>query len=302
MVTGGRGYVGQRILARLTAAGRSVVSFDRDPWEGGDGVTAVHGELHDVPRMVRVLSEHGIERVIHTASISHPDVSVAMPTATFVANAMGTINLLEAARLAGVARVVNFSSSSVYGFHDDRVDEDAPLRPTTPYGVSKVAADLLGPVYRDLYELDVATLRVFWVYGPGQKMPEYTHDFLRAAIDGQPYALVRGADHPLPMVYVDDVAAAAVCAADAATAANRAYNVAGPEWVTLGGLAERVRELVPGAQIEVGPGDLPIDQLGDHRIGAVDIGAARRDLGYEPQWTIERGLAAYADWLRANRY
>jgi nucleoside-diphosphate-sugar epimerase len=304
LVTGGRGYVGQWIVRTLVEAGRPVVTYDRDYWPGAPGVIATHGELQDATRLARVLEEQRVGRVIHTASISHPDVSVQMPVATFQANAMGTVELYEAARLAGVERVVNFSSSSIYGFHDGRVDERTPLEPRTPYGVSKIAGDLLGRVYRDLYAFDVFSLRVFWVYGPGQKLPEYTHDLLRAALDGAPFWLAQGADHPLPMVFVRDVAAAAILAADAPrdAIAQAAYNISGPEWPTLGELAARVRALIPGADLEIGPGDLPLDQLGDHRIGAVDIGAAARDLGYRPAWDLERGLGEYAEWLRSNEY
>ncbi len=117
-----------------------------------------------------------------------------------------------------------------------------------------------------------------------------------------PFALEHGADHPLPMVFVRDVAAAAILAADAPHITQAAYNVSGPEWPTLGELAQRVRALVPGADLTIGPGNLPLDQLGDHRIGAVDISAAGRDLGYTPAWDLDRGLAEYAEWLRANEF
>lgn len=304
LVTGGRGYVGRWIVRQLVEAGRPVVTYDRDWWPGERGVTATHGELQDATRLARVIEEEGVGRIIHTASISHPDVSVQMPAATFYANAMGTVEVYEAARLAGVRRVVNFSSSSVYGFVDGTVTEDHVLDPTTPYGVSKIAGDLLGKVYRQLYDFDVLSLRVHWVYGPGQRMQEYTHDLLRAALDGRPFRLEHGADHPLPMVFVRDVARAAILAADAPAEAitQPAYNVSGPEWPSLGDLAARVTALVPGADLHVGPGDLPLDQLGDHRIGSVDLQAAARDLGYRPAWDLERGLSEYAEWLRVNEY
>ncbi|HET6509700.1 MAG TPA: NAD(P)-dependent oxidoreductase [Baekduia sp.] len=304
LVTGGRGYVGRWIVRQLVDAGRPVVTYDRDWWPGEPGVIAAHGELQDATRLARVIEEQRVGKIIHTASISHPDVSVEMPVATIHANAMGTVELYEAARLAGVERVVNYSSSSIYGFQDGIVSEEAVLDPTTPYGVSKVVGDLLGKVYRGLYGFDVLSLRVHWVYGPGQRMQEYTHDLVRAALDGRPFRLQQGADHPLPMVFVRDVAAAGILAADAPAAqvTQAAYNVAGPEWPSLGELAERVAALVPGADLHVGPGDLPLDQLGDHRVAAVDLQAAARDLGYRPAWDLERGLAEYAEWLRVNEY
>ena len=146
------------------------------------------------------------------------------------------------------------------------------------------------------------SLRIFWVYGPGQRMQEYTHDLVRAAVTGEELRLPAGRDHVLPMIFVRDVAEAAISAADAASLPLPAYNIAGPDRVTLGELAGRVKELVPGARIEVGPGDLPVDQLGDMRVDGVDIDAARRDLGFAPGWGLDEGLAEYLEWLRGHEF
>lgn len=302
LVTGGMGFVGRWIARTLVERERPVITYDRDVAPPADGVTATHGELHDVARLTRVLTDHGIDCVIHTAAISHPDVSVAMPEATFFANAMGTVQVFEAARLAQVRRIVNFSSSSVYGRQAGVVDEGSRLAPTTPYGVSKAAGDMLGGVYRDLFGQEVVSLRIFWVYGPGQRMQEYTHDLVRAAVTGDELRLPAGRDHVLPMVFVRDVAAAAIAAADAAELPLAAYNIAGPDRVTLGELAARITALVPGARIEVGAGDLPVDQLGDMRVDGVEIEAARRDLGFEPRWGLDAGLAEYLEWLRSHEF
>jgi UDP-glucose 4-epimerase len=110
MVTGGLGFTGRHITQRLAAGGRSVASYNRDFAPVEDGVALVQGERFDVPRLVWVLKEHGIEQIVHTAAISHPTLSLEFPIAMFAANVDGTVALLEAARLAGVKRVVNFSS------------------------------------------------------------------------------------------------------------------------------------------------------------------------------------------------
>ena len=296
LVTGGRGYVGRVIVRKLAEQGTTVLRYDRDHFEPSDGIGQVQGELYDIPRLIDVLREHDVDAIIHTAAISHPDVSVSMPLATFESNVMGTVAVFEAARLTPpVGRVVNFSSSSVYGHVDGDVSEDLPLRPITPYGVTKVATDLLGGVYRDLYDVDVVSLRLTWVYGPGNRMPEHVRDIVRAALVGEPYRTPVGADHPLPLIYVEDAADGTIAALRTGTVRQPAYNLSGPELPTLGEVADCIRALVPAADIEIGPGDLPL-----HRLGRFDMTATKRDLGYEPAWTLDRGLPAYVDWLRDN--
>jgi UDP-glucose 4-epimerase len=292
LVTGGRGYVGRRAVERLVALDHTVVSYDRDHWVSDGPVIPVHGELYDLPRLLWALQEHAIDAIIHTAAISHPDVSLVAPVATFEANVMGTVHLLEAARIAGVIKVVNFSSSSVYGHVEGVVREDLVLKPLTPYGVTKVATEQLAEVYARLHGFDVRSVRLTWAYGPGNRMPEFVGDMLTAAIAGQPYILESGTDHPLPLIYIDDAAEGTVRALLATDPQQPAYTVAGPEVPTLGAVAELVRARYPQATIEIGPGPLPL-----HQLPAIDLSAAQADLGYEPQWTVERGLATYADAL-----
>lgn len=295
MVTGGRGFVGRWIVDRMVEAGRPVVTYDRDPWPGREGVTAVHGELHDLPRLLSTIEEHGVRRVIHTAGISHPDTSVEMPTATFFANTMGTLQVFEAARLSGLERVVNFSTSSIYGHQPGPVVEDLCPAPITPYGVSKVATEMLGRVYRSLYGVDVISLRVFWVYGPGNRMPEYSHDLIVAALAGEEYRLDSGAEHPLPLVHADDIARAAILAIDCPEAPAGVYNVVGREQPTLAELADRIAALIPEARFEIGPGYLHLHQLGD-----VNGILAAREIGYEPLWELDHGLENYVAHLREH--
>jgi UDP-glucose 4-epimerase len=298
MVTGGLGYVGRHLVARLARDGERVVSYNRDFADSPDPhVVCVQGELFDVPRLVRTLQEHAVERIVHTAAMSHPELSIEFPVTTFAANVDGSVQLLEAARLAGVRRVVNFSSHCSYGHIDaDPIPEDAPVRPNTPYGVTKVATELMGSVYRRLYGVEVVSLRVSEVYGPGNRMHTVLTDMLRAALDGEPYALAEGGDHRVEYIHVEDAAEAGVAAATAGELGQDVYNITGGRQVTLAEAADVVRAIVRDARIEMGPGYIPTLD----RQGRQDITAAQRDLGYRPRWTLEDGVRAYADWLRAH--
>jgi UDP-glucose 4-epimerase len=298
MVTGGLGYVGRHLVAHLAGRGETVVSYNRDYAEGTEeNVVYVQGELYDLPRFVDTLRRHEVRRIIHTAAMSHPDLSVDLPITTFTANVDGTVHVFEAARMVGVRRIVNFSSETAYGHIEGAVSEDAPLHPTTPYGVTKVATELLGDVYNDLYGLDVVSLRISEVYGPGNKMPQSLREMIVPALRGEPYRLEKGGDHRFQFVRVEDVVSAAVLAADVAGPGQRVYNVTGGGQITLAQAAEIVRAAIPQADIQVGPGHLHLDRQGPY-----DISAAERDLGYTPGWTVEDGIRDYVDWLRDHPY
>lgn len=299
LVTGGLGFVGRHLVARLAGAGERVVSYNRDFAESeADRVTCVQGELYDIPRLVRTLREHDVDRIVHTAAMSHPELSIDLPITTFAANVDGTVHLLEAARLAGVRRVVNFSSECAYGHHEDPIDEDAPLRPTTPYGVTKVATELMGKVYADLYGVDVLSLRITEVYGPGNRMPQVLKAMLQAGHANRPFRLDAGAEHRFQFVRVEDVAAAAEHALNAGEHGQPVYNVTGGEQVTLAEAADVVRATLPDTDIHLGPGHIPtLDRQGPY-----DISAAKRDLGWTPEWNLEDGIRQYAHWLAEHPY
>jgi UDP-glucose 4-epimerase len=249
MVTGGLGYVGRHLVAHLAGRGETVVSYNRDYAEGSEeNVVYVQGELYDLPRFVDTLRRHEVRRIIHTAAMSHPDLSVDLPITTFTANVDGTVHVFEAARMVGVRRIVNFSSETAYGHIEGAVSEDAPLHPTTPYGVTKVATELLGDVYNDLYRLDVVSLRISEVYGPGNKMPQSLREMIVPALRGEPYRLEKGGDHRFQFVRVEDVVSAAVLAADVESPGQRVYNVTGghrPRGDTAGGYTGRPRAPAP---------------------------------------------------------
>jgi nucleoside-diphosphate-sugar epimerase len=298
MVTGGLGYCGQHVVRALVEREEHVVSYNRD-FSGAEveGVTFVQGELFDIPRLLHTLREHQVGRIVHTAAMSHPDLSIDFPIATFHANVEGTLHVFEAARASNVRRIVYFSSETAYGHVDGPVDESAPLRPTTPYGVTKVTGELLADVYNRVYGLDVVSLRLSEVYGPGNKMPTALRDMLIAAVHGRPFRMADGGDHRFHFIHVEDVARAALCALDCSHVEHPVFNVNGGRQCSLREAAELVRRAVPGADIEIGPGFWHLDRQGEW-----DTGAAARDLGYAPAVPLDQGIASYASWLREHPY
>jgi UDP-glucose 4-epimerase len=297
LVTGGRGYVGRHLVDQLLAEGGKVVSYNRDfSVDERGGLSVVQGELFDIPRLTETLRRYGVDRIIHTAGQSHPGVSIELPWTTFKANAEGTLAVYEAARATGVRRIVNFSSECAVGTVpiDDAVSEDVKPNPTTPYGVTKVAGELFGTVYNSLYDMEIVSLRVTEVYGPGLWMPSLLGDMIRAGLRGETFVLESGGDHPFQFVHVEDVATAARLASTATTLSQSVYNVSGGRRVTVSETARLLEQHIPGSRYEIGAGLLPQwDSQGPY-----DLTASRRDLSYAPAWTFELGIVNQIDWLR----
>ncbi len=299
LVTGGRGFVGRHLVDQLLAEGAKVVSYNRDfAVDPRDGLTVVQGELFDIPRLTETLRQHSVERIIHTAGQSHPGVSIELPWTTFKANAEGTLAVYEAARCTGRAPHRELLLGVRAGqYRPGRAGRrERHPRPTTPYGVTKVSGELFGAVYNSLYGMEVVSLRVTEVFGPGLWMPSLLGDMIRSGLRGEVFRLQAGGDHPFQFVYVADVANAATLASTTGTPAQPVYNVSGGRQVTVAETAQLLAERIPGSYYDIGPGFLPDWD----RQGAYDLSASSRDLGYTPAWTLERGLDIQIDWLRTQ--
>ena len=170
----------------------------------------------------------------------------------------GTLSLLEAARLADVRRVVNFSSETVYGATAGPLTEEVPVKPSTPYAVTKATTEWLGKVYSNRYGLDVVSLRIGQVYGPGNRMPEVLGDMLKALTRTGVFTLAQGSDHGFNFIHVRDVALATERALVApGPFAPLAYNISSGEYWRLGDVAALVRPLFPAGRLHIGGGRSP---------------------------------------------
>lgn len=296
LVTGAKGLVGHAVRVALEEAGRSVVAIDREagdvegrPVLAGD-VTAVH-RLHALAR-----EAGGFAGILHCGAFSGPMVARDDPSAMVAVNITGTANMLELARIHAVPRIVFCSSVSAYGTTPEGLDpvpEATPLHPTSVYGASKAAGEALIDGYAAQYGQDGLSLRIGWVYGPRRTTDCAIREMLVHARAGKRFALPFGADHHRQYVHVDDVARALILALDAESPSQRAYNINGGTFVTLGEIANIVRRLVPGAVLDLAPGPDPLDD----RQSPFDLTAAARDLGYSARIGLEEGIARYADWL-----
>lgn len=285
LVTGGTGFIGRHVIDRLQDAREGVVSYDRAPAAPGlpAGTVSVQGELFDRSRLVSTIVSEDVRGIVHAAGMSDPQLSIGMPEATVAANAFGTLHLLEAGRLASFdGRIVLLSSTTVYG------------PPRTPYAASKEFGDVLGQLYTESYGLDVVSLRLPEAYGPGRRVPNFLERLIDAGLAHRPLRLEAGADQPYHLVHVEDVARAIVAALAIIDPATRIYDIVG-ERMLLRQIAAIVRDRLPHAEIDIGPGHLA--ELGDPGPGALD--AADHELGYRPRWGLARGIDDLCTWREA---
>ncbi|QHW34336.1 NAD(P)-dependent oxidoreductase [Paenibacillus rhizovicinus] len=302
LVTGGMGFLGSNLVPMLREQGYRVVSYDRRIGSnGGDAALGyVQGDLLDLPLLLETIRKYAIDRIIHTAAISHPVTAIDIPYQTVLTNALGTTNVFEAARLSGIKRVVNLSSEYAYGNNAQlgTVTEDVPLHPSGVYGATKVFTEKLAYGYRNLYGLEIPSLRPGWLYGPGQFMQCYMKDLIVNAIRREPTVLKEGRDYGFQYVHVKDVAQACIRAMEATEMKSFVYSITAGYKTTFGELIALVEELYPDAVIDVGEGRF---QELDH-YGTFDISKAREEIGYEPAMAFEESVRAYAAWLEQHPY
>lgn len=307
LVTGGSGFIGAATVGRLAARGDRVIAFDlaesprlKAHRERHRDVSFEPGELTEWPQLAEAFRRHKPDAVIHCAAIVGVVNSLASPIATMRVNVEGSLNVLAAMRLFGVSRMVNLSTEEIYGhFSKPKIDEAHPCFPVKPYGISKFAVEQLA---RDIAERDglsVIHVRTCWVYGPGLPRPRVPKTLIEAALANRPLHLESGGDFCVDHVYIEDVVDGILRALDARSPSHDVYHIATGEAPSLREIVAIIRELVPNADISVGPGNYAFAAgIEAVRKGALDITRARTDLGYAPRYDIRAGIAAY---MRAMR-
>lgn len=299
IITGAGGLIGNAVRQNLEKLGRKVIPLDvvEKTDEGAPltvcGLTEVH-RLHAVAR------GHKVTGIVHCAAFSGPMVARDNPPAMVDVNIVGTVNVLELARILGNVRVVYCSSTSAYGPIDGcEISEDVPLNSSTVYGASKAASEHLVRAYAQQYGVDAVSLRLSWVYGPRRTTDCIIRQMITDALNGNSTDLSFGADFPRQFVYVDDAAQALIAALDTPHLPRATYNVTGGTHLTFTQIADIVRSVLPEADIRLRPGPDPVDDLQ----GSFSSAAALRDFGYRPKFSFSEGVAEYTEWLRAqNNY
>lgn len=307
-VTGGAGFIGSRLAARLLELGAAVTVLDdlsnADMAPVADLLDAhagrfrfIHASVLDPGALAEAVESASV--VFHLAAVSAAGISIDEPTRVFDVNAAGTQRVCEAARRAGVARLVYAASCSAYGRAPSPQREADPTHALSPYAASKLAGEQMVTAYSESMGLPGVSLRFFNVYGPGQPAGSayaaVVPIFIERALRGESLELHGGGAQTRDFIHVSDVVRALLLAAGRQDAGPGPFNVGTGSAVTVRGLAESVVRLCGNAS--VGLIDAP-ERPGDVPASEADTSRAAEALGFHADTSFEEGLAELVEHAR----
>jgi len=305
LVTGGSGFIGSQIVKSLLAKRKKVVVYDRGlpkahllaPVE--DRIERVKGDLTEWETLLGAIRDHEVEAIVHLAYYRDIVEQAKQPLRATRINCLGFHHVLEAARLAGVKRVIWASSTAVYGLpelYTEPVNEDAPCQPITLYGACKVYDEYLAQHYSREFGLETIGLRPAIVYGEGRWYSGHSgfaRDLFVNAVTGQP-TVIHEADKRVNWIYVHDVVQAFVRACFVDRVVHSVFNLHG-QAATIRDAVGVIMELIPAARIEIHGGGKESGPAG------LDWSRARKELGYEPAFGLRRGISQYLETLQREK-
>ena len=309
LVIGGTGVIGHFVTRQLVEHGHrpvvlSVSGNTRYIRDVVGKVEVVKSDITDAEGMVKVVQDHGITHIAHLAAVVGPEAE-ENPRKTVKVGIDGMVNMLEAARLNGVQRVVLAGSKAVYGAITGEyghptykpLDEEYPAYPTTVYGIVKLAGEQLALLYQQRHGLEVVALRFSTTMGPGK-----LHHHGRVAIHsriienamlGRPTHIPHGGDAVRDTVYNADCAHAVVCGLMASRPMDSVFHIGTGYGITIREFGDAVRQFYPEAEIEIGPGpQLQLQDIVPNEC-VMDITRARQELGYEPRYNLMEMVGDY---------
>lgn len=303
LVTGGAGFIGSNLVRLLLEQSCRVVVLDNlssGYWQNlayFSNVKFIKGDIRDAAIVDEAMK--GVDIVFHLAASVGNLRSLGDPVLDSEVNVLGTLRLLECARKRKVKKFIYSSSAAIFG--EPRylpIDEDHPLQPDTPYGVSKLAGEKHTICYSKVYDMDTICLRYFNVYGPNQRYDAYGNVipiFVARLLDRHPLLIYGDGDQTRDFVHVRDIACANLLAAQR-DGVRGVFNIGGGTSTTINQLATIIQETA-GIQVEV---EYQPPRKGDARNSLSNISAARSVLKYEPQILLAEGIKEYLAWMQQD--
>ncbi len=317
LITGGSGFSGSHLSRMLVERGDRVVNFDAFPRRGplawymkdaDHAITFEKGDVASLPQLIATLRKHQPNKIAHLAASIDLGSLDENPKQVHDQMVGGTVNVLEAMRLlGGVERLVNFSSIGVLPTRQyEPIDCNHPTLTATEgaggiYGAGKVAGEAFCWAYADLFNLDIVQLRPSAAYGFLTTNGIFMNELLEGALRGERVRLPHGRHVPRDYTHVQDIAAIAAAAltVPASRLQHRVFYAASGmnPLVTAGEVAAIVREMVPGADVDIGPTNTPLIERYDLKFrGVLDVRPVEDQLGWRIRFRdIRAGMSEYAD-------
>ncbi len=301
LVTGGAGFIGSNLVKQLTHDNHDVTVLDnltsgyQENIKPFSDMHFIEGDIRDERAVAKATK--GVEVIFHCAASVGNKRSIDHPVLDADINVLGTVKVLEAARKAGVRKIVSASSAGIFGeLKTIPIKEDHPIDPDSPYAASKLCSEKECLAYAKLYDIEAVCLRYFNVYGVNQRFDAYGNVipiFAFNMLQGKPITIFGDGEQTRDFVEVRDIVQANIKAAQA-KGVSGAFNIASGTRVTINKLVEILSDA---------SGINPDVQLGPKRQGDVlhslaDIDYARRSFNYIPQITLEEGAKDYMAWAK----
>lgn len=303
----GAGLIGCHLARRVVNRGNKAVLLDLSPNRefiervaGRDGVAVVAADLRDLPALIHALKEFSIDTIVHTAGLIGKRVAENSYTGS-TNNLLGTIHVLEAARLHGLRRVVYVSTFGVYDrakINEGPIAEDAPVAGHNLYTTTKLCSEHLVHAYTDLYKLDTVIVRPAGVFGRGHYAGGSTvgmimRDLASRAVRGEPFAIDANTYPANEYVYAKDVALALDLACQAQNLEKRTYNAGSGVVTSAFDLVRIVRELAPNVEVQT----IGAAKDDGEKQFPLDLSRSKAELGYSPQFPMKEALRDYMEGL-----
>lgn len=309
LITGGAGFIGSHIAELLIERGFGVVVLDNESTGSRANLPSevdfIKGDVRN-PDDIAPAFERGIDAVFHIAGQASIRLSYMNPVADLEVNTLGTINILQACIQHRVSRLIFASSMTVYGNTEIvPTPEDTPADPASYYGVTKAAAERYVHLTAQRPDLDfplhVTSMRMFNVYGPRQSLTNSYQGvlaiFIGNVLRGEPMTIHSDGEQTRDFVYVKDVARAWMDALDNPASYGQIFNLGAGRETSMNTLCDTVLHVL-GKSRETYTIRYAPAQAGDMRRAAADISRVQSLLGWQPQYTLEQGLAATVEWAQ----
>jgi len=313
LITGAAGFIGSHLCERCLESGHNIIALDnfndyyapsikRKNIEKSLSYTAeyrlLEGDIRDKDFLQDIFAEQQIDLIVHLAAMAGVRPSIEKPELYYEINVMGTLNLLERCREAGIKKFVFASSSSVYG-NNTKVpfEENDPVdHPISPYAASKKAGELICHTFHHLYDMSVACLRFFTVYGPRQRPDLAIIKFANLMKNGDPIPVFGDLNSSRDYTYIDDIIDGTVKAIDFVDKENcyDIFNLGESDTITLSRVIETLEENMNlKARIEKYP-----SQKGDVWQTYASLDKSKALLGYNPVTKFDEGIRRFINWFK----